>query len=64
MYLLDSDSLGDDAIDPLDGNLILDVSVEEAGKVSMESLVSRDELIRVSQSRHEPSLLQPEDSCE
>lgn len=35
--------------------------VDEAGEVSVESLVSRDELVRESESRHKSALFNPED---
>lgn len=34
---------------------------EKAGKISMETLVTRDELVGESEARHETTFLQPED---
>lgn len=37
---------------------------EETGKVGVETLITRDELVREGETRHETSLLEPEDGGE
>ena len=41
-----------------------DSRVKKASKVSVEPLISADELIAESESMHEATLLQPEDAAE
>ena len=41
-----------------------DLTVQEAGKVSMQTLVTGNELITQGQTRHQATLLEPEDSTE
>ena len=43
---------------------ILKHAVQQAGEVSVQALISGDELIGKSQPRHEASLLEPEDGAE
>lgn len=59
--LLDSDSISDDFTDNLLAGAVLQVRVEQASKVSVQTLVTRDELVGKGQTRHETSLLEPED---
>lgn len=59
--LLNSDSIGDDVTDHLLAGTVLEVRVQQAGKVGVQTLVTRDELVGKGQTRHETSLLEPED---
>lgn len=59
--LLDSDGISDDVTDNLLAGAVLQVRVEQASKVSVQTLVTRDELVGEGQTRHETSLLEPED---
>lgn len=58
--LFNGDGISDDILDHLLAGTALEVRVEEAGKVSVKTLVTRDELIREGQTRHETTLLEPE----
>lgn len=59
--LLDRNSLNDDVLDDLVGWTPVQVREQQARKVGMETLVTRDELIRESETGHQATLLQPED---
>eukprot|EP00438_Fugacium_kawagutii_P012791 Skav211671 [mRNA] locus=scaffold216:105387:106229:- [translate_table: standard] len=48
-------------MDNLFWQLVLEHSIEQASKVSMETFIARNELVGKGQTRHETSLLQPED---
>jgi len=41
----------------------LQVSEEQASKVGVQTLISRDQLVREGKTGHETSLLEPEDRC-
>jgi hypothetical protein len=59
--LLDGDGIGDDGGDDLLAGTVVQVRVEEAGKVGVKTLVSGDELVGEGQAGHETTLLEPED---
>lgn len=59
--LLNSDSISDDVTDHLLAGTVLEVRVQQAGKVGVQTLVTRDELVGKGQTRHETSLLEPKD---
>jgi hypothetical protein len=40
------------------------VGVKETGKVSVKTLITRDKLVGESETRHEATLLEPEDGSE
>ena len=61
---LDGDGVGDDLDDPLVGDLVVEVLVEQAGEVGVHALVSGDQLVGEGQAGHEAALLQPEDRAE
>ena len=44
--------------------LVVQEGVEEAGKIGVESFVSRDELIGEGEARHKAALFQPVDGAE
>lgn len=46
------------------GQLVLELGVEEAGKVAVQSFVSGNQFVREAESGHETSLLEPEDGAE
>jgi hypothetical protein len=62
--LLDLDGLADDPVDLGLRAAVLEVLVEQAGKVGVHALVARDELVREGQAAHEAALLEPEDGRE
>lgn len=62
--LLDIYGLGDDLLDGIGAGLRLDVREQQASEVGMHTLVTRDELVRESETGHEATLLQPEDGSE
>lgn len=62
--LLILDGLDNDILNNLLGWLVSQVLEEQAGKVSVETLVTRDELVGEGESRHETTLLEPEDGGE
>lgn len=41
----------------------LQVSEEQASKVGVQTLVTRDQLVGECETRHKTSLLEPEDGC-
>ena len=54
----------DDLLDTLAGDLIVEVLVEEAGEVSVDALVSRDQLVGEGKAGHEATFFEPEDGTE
>ncbi len=62
--LLTLDSVPDDAVDGVLGELVLEVRVQQAGKVAVEALVAGDELVGEGEPGHEAALLEPEDGAE
>lgn len=62
--LLNTDGLSDDVLDDLRAGAVAKMGEEKAGKISMETLVTRDELVGKSEARHKTTLLQPEDGSE
>jgi hypothetical protein len=62
--LLNLDCLLDDLIDGLGVGPSAEVREEEAGKVGVETLITRDELVGEGESGHETALLEPEDGGE
>lgn len=62
--LLNDDSLLDDLCNSVGVRASSEMGEEETGKVGVETLVSRDELVREGETRHETSLLKPEDGRE
>lgn len=64
-FLLDNHSLVDDDVRLLDGDLVIDVRIQQDGKIRVQPLVPRDPLIRFPEGLgHETPLLQPEDGAE
>lgn len=63
-HLLDVDRIADDLGNPLDGQLVDELSKQQAREVGVESLVSADELVREAQPGHQAPLLEPEDRAE
>jgi hypothetical protein len=63
-FLFNGNSISDDVLDHLLASTSLEVRVKEAGKVSVQTLVTRDKLVGESQARHESTLLEPEDRSE
>jgi len=61
---LNGHSLVDDLEDALIRQLVIEVLVEEAGEVGVHTLITRDKLIREGETRHQTTLLEPEDSAE
>jgi hypothetical protein len=59
--LLDDDGFGDDAADGVGVGTLAKVREEEASKVGVHTLITRDELVRERETRHQSALLQPED---
>lgn len=62
--LLNGDSLSNDVLYNLLAGAVVEVREQQAGKVGVETLVTRDQLVRESQTRHHATLLQPEDRSE
>lgn len=62
--MLDAYSLGDDVLDGLLAWAVSKVGEEEAGEVSVETLITGDELVREGQASHESTLLEPENGGE
>lgn len=62
--LLNGNGLLDDPGDSVGVRASSEMGEEEAGKVGVETLVTRDELIRKGETRHEASLLEPKDGGE
>ena len=61
---LNVDSLPDDLLNSLLRQLVVEHGVEKTGKVAMETLITRDELIGESKTRHLAALLEPENGTE
>lgn len=61
---LDLDGLRDDLKDGLGMRPLQQVTEEQARKVRVHTLITRDELVRERQTRHETTLLEPEDGGE
>ncbi|KAI6757362.1 hypothetical protein HG531_003187 [Fusarium graminearum] len=59
--LLNRNGIGDNVLDHLFAGTSLEVRVEETGKVGVKTLITRNELVRKAQTRHEATLLEPED---
>lgn len=59
--LLNRNSLNNDVLDDLVGWTPVQVREQQACKVGVETLVTRDELVRESETGHQTTLLQPED---
>lgn len=62
--LLNSDGLDDDVLDHLLAGAVVQVREQQASKVSVETLVTRDQLVGEGQTGHQTTLLQPEDRGE
>jgi hypothetical protein len=62
--LLDSDSLSDDGLDGLLAGAVVEEGEQQASKVCVHALVTRDELVGEGETGHETALLQPEDGRE
>ncbi len=62
--MLDGDSFGDDVLNCLLAGTLVDVRKQKASKVGMETLVTGNELIGEGKTRHETTLLEPEDGGE
>lgn len=62
--LLNGDGISDDVVNHLLAGTVVEVRVEKAGEVSVETLITRDELVGEGQARHETTLLEPEDGGE
>jgi hypothetical protein len=58
------DSLGDDVLNDLLAGAVLEVGMEEASKVGVKTLITRDKFVREGQTRHKAALLEPEDRGE
>lgn len=63
-HLFDVHRVANDLRYSLDGQLVDQLSEQQAGEVGVQALVAADELVREAQPRHEPSLLEPEDGAE
>lgn len=62
--LLNLDSFGDDSLDSSLAGAVVEEREEQAGKVGVHTLVTRDELVGEGKTGHETTLLQPEDGGE
>src|SRR5688572_20370076 len=60
-FLLDSDRFGDDRLDKIRMRTALEVTEKQTGEVGVHSLVTADELVGKGKTRHQTSLLKPED---
>lgn len=63
-HLLDFHRVADDFGDSGLGQLVYQLSVQEAGEIGVKPLVPADELVAEAQPRHQPSLLEPENGAE
>ena len=61
---LDLDGLRDDLGDGIGVRSSLEVREQETGEIGVKTLITGDELVGEGQSRHETSLLEPEDGSE
>ncbi len=62
--LLDLYSLGNNLENGLGSSALLEMREEQAGKVGVHALITRDELVGESETGHETTLLEPEDGSE
>ena len=62
--LLDGHGLGDDVLDGLFARAVVQVGEEEAGEIGVDAFVTGDELVGEGETRHETTLLEPEDGGE
>lgn len=62
--LLNSNGIDDDLLDHIRGGAVVQVGEQQASEVSVQTLVTRDQLVGEGQTRHETTLLQPEDGGE
>jgi hypothetical protein len=62
--LLNGDGICDDVQDDLLASTVLEVGVKQASKVCVQSFVTRNELVGEGQTRHQTTLLEPEDGGE
>ena len=62
--LLDGNSVGDDLLDRLRVRTTAKVAEEQAREVGVHTLITADEFVGERQTRHEPTLLEPENRCE
>lgn len=62
-FTFEVDGFLDDALHGFRMRSSLEVSEEQACKVGVETFISRDQFVGERQSRHEPSLLEPENGC-
>jgi hypothetical protein len=62
--LLNLHCLGDDSQDGLLAGAVVEHGEEEAGKVGVHALITRDQLVGERETGHEATLLEPEDGCE
>ncbi len=62
--LLDLDGIRDNLNDTALGQLVHHLGVQQAGEVTVQPLVTRDELVREAEAGHESTLLEPEDGAE
>jgi hypothetical protein len=63
-FLLDGDSFSDNTLNSLLAWSVLQMGEEQTSEVGVETLVTRDQLVREGEPSHQPTLLQPEDGCE
>ena len=61
---LDLDGLADDLQDAFVRQFVIKVLVQQAGKISVHALVTRDQFVGEGQARHETTLFEPEDRAE
>jgi len=62
--LLNGDCLGDDILHGLLAWAVVQVGEEQAGEIGVHTLIARYQLVGESETRHETTLLEPEDRCE
>lgn len=62
--LLNHNGISDDCLNHLFASTSLEMRVKETGKVGVKTLITRDELVGKGQTRHEATLLEPEDGSE
>ena len=61
---LDVHGVSDDLVNPLSAGLVDQVTVHQAGKVSVETFIPGDQFVAEGETRHQTSLLQPENGSE
>lgn len=59
--LFDGNGIDNDVFNDLGAGTVVEVGEEQAGKVGVKTLVTRDEFVGEGQTRHQTTLLQPED---